>query len=295
MVQVPSWRTKLIESYPGLFHPPAGQPEAAAGYISCGEGWSDLIARLCVRMEAALQQVETIRLLQIKERLATLRVYWRGDVTPETVARLHEATALAKARSACTCEACGAEGRLYNFGGEYITRCRTHAKGEQVLAPAGLENLHLVRVPTPDGYRVVARRYDREADRFVDEDPTVLESKRPETVVTEDWGADLMQAHPRLFEVRQGDPELSPGYPLCGEGWRDVLEQLCTRIEIALGQNETFKFVSVGRKIGLLWIRWNGEVSDVTRAKIEEATRLASERAISTCVICGLEGPTRRA
>src|SRR5262245_36376873 len=235
MAQVPSWRTKLIENYPNLLHPPEGRPEAVISYISCEEGWNDLLVRLFVRMQAALQQGETIRILQIKEKSATLGVYWRGVVTPGTVARIHEATALAEARSACTCEACGAEGRLYNVGGACITRCANHAKGEPVPPSPGQENVHCVRVATPGRYRVVARRYDREADRFAD-DPTILESTRRETVVTENWRADLMQAHPRLFEVLEGRPESSFGYPHCAEEWRDDLEQLCTRIETALGQ-----------------------------------------------------------
>lgn len=295
MAQGPSWRTKLIENYPSLLRPPEGQPEVEAGYISCEEGWSDLLARLFVRMQAVLQQGETIRIIQIKEKSATLRVYWRGDVTPETVARVHEATALAEARSACTCEACGAEGRLYNLGKTCITRCATHAKGELVPVPPGQENVHLVRVPMPDGDRVVARRYDREADRFVEGDPTVLESKRRETVVTENWRADLMRDHPRLFEIVQDSPELSFGYPRCSEDWRYALEQLCTRIETALAQNETFKFFTIKQRLGIPWIKWDGEVSDDTLAKIQEASRLFGAFVLRSSRLDAWEGPPRRA
>jgi hypothetical protein len=170
MAAVRSWRTELIEAHRDLFHPPQGHPESAAGYPWCDEGWSDLLARLCVRLRAALREGETIRIIQVKEKFATLRVYWRGDVTPETAARLHEAIALAEARSACTCERCGAVGRLYSDGGVYMTRCAIHAKGELIPAQLSAENIHLVRVPTSDGYRIAARRYDREADRFVDDD-----------------------------------------------------------------------------------------------------------------------------
>jgi hypothetical protein len=291
VAQVRSWGAELIEAHPDLFHPPAEQLAPAAGYICCGEGWSDLLARLCVRMEAALQPGETMRILQIKEKLATLRVYWRGDVAPETAARLHEAVALAKARSACTCERCGAEGRFYIFGGAYMTRCVVHAQGELVTAPPGLENVHLVRVSTPDGYRVMARRYGRDADSFVDEDPRVLESRRPEVAVTANWRIDFIQAHPSLFDILQDRPELTRARPFCGEGFRDLLEQLCARIETALGYDETFRFVRIGLKMGLLSIRWEGEVSDDTKAKIEEAIQLACMRSIRTCESCGLEVP----
>jgi hypothetical protein len=41
--------------------------------------------------------------------------------------------------------------------------------------------------------------------------------------------------------------------------------------------------------MGLLWIKWNGEVSDDTKARIEEAIHLASVRAYDTCPTCGLD------
>jgi len=109
--------------------------------------------------------------------------------------------------------------------------------------------------------------------------------------VSTSWRIDFMQAHARLFEVMADKPERSFGYPLCGAGWRDVLEQLCTRIETALGQNETFKFVRIGQKLGLLRIRWEGEISDDTKARIREAIHLAAVRSRRTCEICGLESP----
>ncbi|OKO86819.1 hypothetical protein [Bradyrhizobium sp. AS23.2] len=293
MAQVPNWRTKLIENYPNLLHPPEGQPEAAASYISCEEGWHDLLARLCVRMQAALQRGETIRILQIKKKSATLRVYWRGDVTPLTIARIHEATAVAEARSACTCEVCGTEGEPYNLGGACITRCATHARGELVPAPPGPENVHLVRVATPGRDRVVARRYDREADRFADEDPTGLESKRRETIVTENWRVDLMLTHPRLFEIVQDDPKSSFGYPNCAEEWRDALEELCISIETALGQNETFKYFKITQRLGVPWIEWDGEVSGDTVAKIDEASRLFGAFVLRSSRLDGREKPLR--
>ncbi|WP_074118766.1 hypothetical protein [Bradyrhizobium sp. AS23.2] len=165
---VRNWRVELIRAYPNLFHPPAGHPESARGYPWCEEGWHDLLQRLCVRLEAALREGETIQILQIKEKFALLRVYWSGDVSPETAARLREAIALAEARSACTCERCGAEGRLYRDGGVYMTRCAEHAQGAPVPGEPGQENIPLIRLPASNGYRIGARRYDREADSFID-------------------------------------------------------------------------------------------------------------------------------
>jgi hypothetical protein len=168
MTQHRDWRIDLIEAHPDLFHPPAGHPEQAPGYPWCEEGWRDLLECLCVRIEAALREGETVRIQQIKEKFAGLRCYRRGDVSPDTTAMINEAIALAEARSACTCEQCGEEGRLHNDAGFYMTRCAAHAKGAPVPARPGQENVHLVRLPTSGGFRIAARRYDRETDSFVD-------------------------------------------------------------------------------------------------------------------------------
>jgi hypothetical protein len=161
------WRVALIEAHPNLFHPPAGRPEAADGYPLCGDGWRDLLERACARIEAALAG-GTFRASQIKEKFAGLRFYWHGEVSAEAMAGISEAIALAEARSACTCEECGEEGRLYRHGGIYMTRCATHAKGRTVAAEPGGENVHVVRTATPAGFRRVPRRYDRATDSFVD-------------------------------------------------------------------------------------------------------------------------------
>jgi hypothetical protein len=105
-----------------------------------------------------------------------------------------------------------------------------------------------------------------------------------------DWRIDFMRAHPRLFEVRSDEPERSFGYPLCEAGWRNVLERLCTRIETALKANETFEFVRIKQKLGVLRVDWDGEVPDETRLKFGEAVNLAVARSACTCEICGAEG-----
>jgi hypothetical protein len=161
------WRIALIEAHPNLFHPPTGRPEAADGYPNCGEGWRDLLERACVRIETALAG-GTFRASQIKEKFASLRFYWHGEVSAAAMAGIDEAIALAKARSACTCEVCGEVGRLYRHGATYMTRCATHAKGQPVAAKPGRENVHVVRTATSDGFRRAPRRYDRANDSFLD-------------------------------------------------------------------------------------------------------------------------------
>jgi hypothetical protein len=88
------WRIELIGAHPRLFHPPEGHPERASGYPWCEAGWRE---RLCVRIEAALREGETIHFSQIKEKFAALRVYWRGDVSSDTAAQINAAIALGEA------------------------------------------------------------------------------------------------------------------------------------------------------------------------------------------------------
>lgn len=64
------------------------------------------------------------------------------------------------------------------------------------------------------------------------------------------WRVEFMLAHPRLFDFMQDEPKDSFGYPLCNEGWRDVLERLCGRIEESLRDNETFELSASSRSSG---------------------------------------------
>jgi hypothetical protein len=168
---VKDWRIALIEAHPKLFHPSKAHPERVNGYPACRDGWRDLLERACARIEAALADGGgTFTARQIKEKFGALRFYWGGTVPPEVRLRIDEAIALAEARSACTCETCGEPGRLYQISGWYTTSCRAHAQAdvEPVPVKPGRENVHIVAVAKPGGFRRVPRRYDRATDSFVD-------------------------------------------------------------------------------------------------------------------------------
>lgn len=168
MAQTRDWRIDLIQSHPALFGPAQGFPPRPSGYPWCDGGWLDLLERLCTRIEAALGAGERVRIQQLKEKFASLRCYWSGEVSPATAARIREAVALAEARSACTCEECGDVGRLYRADGVYMTRCAVHAKGAPVPGDDGQATVHAVRLGTAHGIRRAARRYDRETDTFIE-------------------------------------------------------------------------------------------------------------------------------
>ena len=144
---VRDWRSDLIEAHPDLFHPLPDDPGVAQASPECGAGWQDLLERACARIQAAVQaDGGTFKFTQIKEKYGTARLYWEGALSLEADARVEEIIDLAEARSACTCEACGAEGRLHRVGGWLTTRCAAHAQGQPVAEKSGWENVTISRV-----------------------------------------------------------------------------------------------------------------------------------------------------
>jgi hypothetical protein len=168
------WRTELVEAYPDLF-PPVGDPPAAQGWPSVGDGWRDLLERACARIRAAVQaNGGSFKATQIKEKYATLRFYWEGVLSSEADAQVDEIIDRAEARSACTCEVCGEEGRLYQSGCWMMTRCALHAEGHAVVIEPSFENVHVKERIVGQRREIICRRYDRKTDSFVDVDPRAL-------------------------------------------------------------------------------------------------------------------------
>ena len=104
---VTDWRVDLIKAHPDLFGPRSGPPGVAIGYADCGDGWRELLERTFAKIETTLAEGGTFRVLQVKEKDGTLRLYWRGELSDQAEANVNEAIDLAMARSACTCSKCG--------------------------------------------------------------------------------------------------------------------------------------------------------------------------------------------
>jgi hypothetical protein len=165
---VSDWRINLIRAYPRLFHVPAGRPAEARGCPDCGEGWRDLLERACKRIETALTDGDTFIVRGVSQRRGTLRFYWSGKLRGFSESRIVNAICLAEARSHCTCEKCGEAGRLYRASEVWTTRCIAHAKGVLIPIMPGFENAHLVPQVLDGRTKVVACRYDRATDAFVE-------------------------------------------------------------------------------------------------------------------------------
>jgi hypothetical protein len=171
------WRIDLIEAYPDLFHPLPTDPRVTEASPKCGSGWRELLERTCARIRAALQaNGGTFKFTQIKEKYATARLDWDGALSVDANTRIEEIIDLAWARSACTCEICGAEGCLHRAGDWLMTRCAAHAQGHPVPEKTGWENVTISHVVARGTKTVIVkrRRYVRETDHFVEIDPLII-------------------------------------------------------------------------------------------------------------------------
>ena len=138
---VRDWRVELVEAYPDLFQP-------------VGDAVRPGLARGRRRLPRS-----AFYATQIREKYGTLRFYWEGALSPEADAQVEEeAIDLAEARSACTCEICGEEGRLY--GDEWrTTRWAAHSEGrEPVEIRPHLQNVHIEEWLVGDRREVRCRR-----------------------------------------------------------------------------------------------------------------------------------------
>jgi hypothetical protein len=115
--------------------------------------------------------------------------------------------------------------------------------------------------------------------RVVDPDVEALQLGRDE------WRADIVSTHSRIFQPPKGLPE-------CREGWRRLIEDACREIENALKSDEgdTITVVKIMERCGLLHIFWEGTLSARARTEVEKAIEWANIESANTCEICGGDG-----
>ena len=169
MAHVTNWRLALMLSHPRLFLLMPDEPQYSFGYPLCKVGWHDILEQMCGRIEGALRDGETFEFVRIKQKFGILRVDWDAESSDDTETKIGHAVDLAVARSACTCEICGADGRLYDKAGELETRCAEHAAGDPVPPRYGhgFENVRLLRRWHGQA-EVHYARYDRETDTLTE-------------------------------------------------------------------------------------------------------------------------------
>jgi hypothetical protein len=166
------WQERLIRRYPNLFVRPFRGVGFAPGYPHCPNGWQQVVTRLVERV-AAVSQDGTVSFVHMVSENGILRVHWRSrsELQQRTALRIEEATALAEARSACTCVDCGAEGRLFAHDFLLSPFCTNHQRGTAVPVIAGFHDVHLHRGVVRSRPALLRVRYDWESDAFVEVSP----------------------------------------------------------------------------------------------------------------------------
>jgi hypothetical protein len=113
----PELEAKLFEKYPDIFVEkdlPMNQTCMCWG-IECGDGWYDLLDRLCEKIESVFKEEPDLRgelrAVQVKEKYGGLRFYMNycHDKVEEFIREAED-------ESERTCEACGSPGEIGGMG-----------------------------------------------------------------------------------------------------------------------------------------------------------------------------------
>lgn len=93
--------------------------------FTCGDGWFNIIDTFCSQVQWQIQHCEMPPVVarQVKEKLGTLRIYYRGGNEVTSGIKL-----MAEAMSACTCEICGCPSLHYDDFHRQMTRCQEHVE-----------------------------------------------------------------------------------------------------------------------------------------------------------------------
>lgn len=110
---------KLVEKYPVIFQDYGGDPRQTcmAWGIDCGDGWYDLIDKLCKEIEELIRGTNTqVVAQQVKEKFGGLRFYFvtLNSAENEDICRkIEDAVNAAEEKSYKICEYCGELGKIW--------------------------------------------------------------------------------------------------------------------------------------------------------------------------------------
>jgi len=148
LIAMPSdeFDTMMCKEFPEIFiHRNAPMTETCMCWgFSCEPGWQPLLFKLCQQIDLVSSRLGIfVRANQVKEKYASLRFYWSGEVRPESLIPdnkfdiaydiVEALVSNAEHTSSSTCEVCGEYGNGRRIGGWIRTLCDTHAEEETKL------------------------------------------------------------------------------------------------------------------------------------------------------------------
>jgi hypothetical protein len=119
---------KLVKRFPSWFNVNGDLRHTPMPFaFRCGDGWFNILWRLCVELEPVVTELEhetgeRFEVVQVKERLGTLRFYVSHHSDP-----IDEHIIEAQKESSRTCEICGQPGKQRHTDGEVRALCDKHA------------------------------------------------------------------------------------------------------------------------------------------------------------------------
>ncbi|GAB9167400.1 hypothetical protein BDS110ZK4_30220 [Bradyrhizobium diazoefficiens] len=105
--------------------------------------------------------------------------------------------------------------------------------------------------------------------------------------IEREWRAELVARHPLLFHPDAGKSCGMPGHPICGPGWRDILDRCCIRISALLWTDDRFRFLEIREERGSVQFEWRCSLPAGAQRLLHRAIALAEARSLTTCEVCG--------
>lgn len=135
LMMKPLYEESLIGAYSTIYQ--NLQPRFPGGErFECGDGWYRIVEELSAELEAIARVggVNRLNVVQVKEKLAALRVYFDRPAPPTAIAVVDAAIQ----KSRITCELCGEPGKLCRYREGWLRtlceKCATeaHTEGSRV-------------------------------------------------------------------------------------------------------------------------------------------------------------------
>ncbi len=131
---------RLVRRFPTWFKVDGNVHRLIPFEFQCGDGWFEIIWRLCVELEPLVTELEAetgerFEVVQVMQTLGTLRFYTTHRTDP-----IDELISDAREEAFHTCEVCASPGRWLETSGMHRVLCNKHGDGVQRAPGAQRDN-----------------------------------------------------------------------------------------------------------------------------------------------------------